>query len=80
MHWKKSSRFSLSERDHMKRSKQNEWRSVQKSSRACDEWEEVVESSMIEQSTFKHVIRRAKSSENRNAVNIEKSCRMSNNS
>ncbi len=80
MHWRRSSRFSLSERDHMKWSKQNERRSVQRSSRVWNEWEEVVESSTTEQSTFKHVTRRARSSENRNAVNIEKSCRMSNNS
>jgi len=32
---------------------------------------------MIEQSTFKHVTRRVKSSENRNAINIERSCRTS---
>ena len=73
-------RFSLSERDYMKWSKQNERRSVWKSSKICNEWEEVVKSSMIEQSTFKHVIRRARSSENRNAVNIKRSCRMLNNS
>ena len=35
---------------------------------------------MIEQSTFEHVTRKAKSSENRNAVNIKKSCRTLNNS
>ncbi len=35
---------------------------------------------MIKQSTFKHVTRKARSSENRNAVNIKKSCRMLNNS
>ncbi len=40
----------------------------------------VVESLMTEQSTFKHVIKRARSSENRNAVSIEISCRMLNNS
>ena len=34
---------------------------------------------MIEQSTFEHVIRKAKSSENRNAMSIERSCRMLNN-
>jgi len=39
-----------------------------------------VESSTTEQSTFKHVTRRARSSKNRNAVNIERSCRTSNNS
>ncbi len=80
MHWRKSSRFSLSERDHMKWSNQNERRSVWRSSRACNEWEEAVESSTTEQSTFKHVTRRARSSEDRNAVNIKKSCRMLNNS
>ncbi len=80
MHWRRSSRFSLSERDHTKWSKQNKQRSVWRSSRACDEWEEVVELLMTEQSTFKHVTRRAKSSENRNAVNIKRSCRMLNNS
>ncbi len=77
MHWRKSSRILLSERDHTKWSKQNEWRSVQ---RSCNEWEKAVKSSMIEQSTFKHVTRRAKSSENKNAVNIKRSCRMLNNS
>ncbi len=80
MHWRRSSRFSLSEQDHTKWSKQNKRRNVQKSSRVCNKWKEVVESLMIEQSTFKHVTRRARSSENRNAVNIKKSCRMSNNS
>ena len=80
MHWRKSSRFSLFEQDHMKWSKQNEWRSVWKSSKACNEWKEVVKSSMTEQSTFKHVIKRAKLSENKSAVNIEKSCRMLSNS
>ena len=80
MHWRRSLRFSLSERDHMKWSKQNERKSVQRSSRACNEWEEAVESLMTEQSTFKHVTRRVRSSENRNAVNIEKLCRMLNNS
>ncbi len=71
MHWRKSSRFLLSEWDHTKWSKQNERRNVWKSSKACNEWEETVESLMIEQSTFKHMTRRARSSENRNAVNIE---------
>ncbi len=80
MHWRKSSRFSLSERDHMKWSKQNEQRSVWKSSKACNEWEEIIKSSMIEQSTFEHVTRKVRSSENRNAVSIEKSCKMLNNS
>ncbi len=80
MHWRKSLRFLLFEWDHMKWSKQNERRSVQRSSRACNEWEKAVESSMIEQSTFKHVIKRARSSENKNAVNIKKSCRTLNNS
>ena len=80
MYWRKSSRFLLFEQDHMKWSKQNEQRSVWRSSRACNEWEKAVKLSMIEQSTFKHMIRRARSSENRNAVNIERSCRMSNNS
>ncbi len=80
MHWRKSSRFSLSEQDHMKWSKQNEQRSVQRSLRVCNEWEEAVKSLIIEQSTFKHVTRRARLSENRNAVNIKKSCRMLNNS
>ena len=80
MHWRRLLRFSLSERDHTKWSKQNEWRSVWRSSRACNKWKEIVKSSMIEQSTFKHVTRRARSSENRNAMNIERSCRMSNNS
>ncbi len=80
MHWRRSSRFSLFERNHMKWSKQNEQRSVWRLSRVCNEWEEAVESSMIEQSTFKHVTRRARSSENRNAMNIKRSCRMSNNS
>ncbi len=80
MHWRKSSRFSLSERDHTKWSKQNKRRSVWKLLRVCNEWKEAVESLMTEQSTFKHVIRRARSSENRNAVNIERSCRTSNNS
>ncbi len=80
MHWRRSLRFSFFERDHMKWSKQNERKSVWKSSRACNEWEEVVESSIIEQSTFKHVTRRTRSSENRNAVNIEKSCKTLNNS
>ncbi len=80
MHWRRSSRFLLSERNHMKWSKQNELRSVQRSSRACNEWKEAVESLMIEQSTFKHVTRRARSSENRNAVNIKRSCRTLNNS
>ncbi len=80
MHWRRLLRFSLSERDHMKWSKQNEWRSVWRSSRACNEWEETVELLMTEQSTFKHVTRRVRSSENRNAVNIEKSCKMLNNS
>ncbi len=36
MHWRRSSRFSLFEWDYMKWSKQNEWRSVQRSSKACD--------------------------------------------
>ncbi len=80
MHWRKSLRFLLSERDYTKWSKQNERRSVWKSSRACNEWEEVVKLLMIEQNTFKHMIRRARLSENRNAVNIEKSCRTLNNS
>ncbi len=80
MHWRKSLRFSFFERDHMKWSKQNERKSVWKSSKACNEWEEAVESSMTEQSTFKHVTRKARSSENRNAVNIERSCRILNNS
>ncbi len=80
MHWRRSLRFSFFERDHMKWSKQNERKSVWKSSRACNEWEKVVESSIIEQSTFKHVTRRTRSSENRNAVNIEKSCKTLNNS
>ncbi len=80
MHWRRSSRFSLFERDHIKWSKQNERRSVQRSSRACNEWEKVVELLMIEQSTFEHVIKRARSSENRNAVNIKRSCRTLNNS
>ncbi len=80
MHWRRSLRFSLFERNHMKWSKQNERKSVQRSSRACNEWEEFIESLMIEQSTFKHVTRRARLSENRNAVNIKRSCRMLNNS
>ena len=80
MHWRKSLRFLLSERDHMKWLKQNERRSVRRLLRACNEWEKTVESSMTEQSTFKHVTRRARSSENRNAVNIERLCRMLNNS
>ncbi len=79
MHWRKSLRFSLFEWNHMKWSKQNERKSVQRSSRACNEWEEVVESLMIEQSTFKHVIRRVKSLKNRDAVNIKRSCKMLNN-
>ncbi len=80
MHWRKSLRFSLSEWNHTKWSKQNERKSVQKLSRACNKWKEAVESSTIKQSTFKHVIKRVRSSENRNAVNIEKSCRTLNNS
>ncbi len=80
MHWRRSLRFSLFKRNYMKWSKQNERRSVQRSSRACNEWEKAVESLMIEQSTFKHVTRRARSSENRNAVNIERSCKTLNNS
>ncbi len=80
MHWRRLSRFSLSEWDHMKWSKQNEQRSVWRLLRACNEWEEAVESLMIKQSTFKHVIKRTKSSENKNAVNIKRSCRTLNNS
>ncbi len=80
MHWRRSSRFSLFKQNHTKWSKQNERRSVWRLSRACNEWEKAVESSMTEQSTFKHVTRRARSSENKNAMNIEKSCRMLNNS
>ncbi len=80
MHWRKLSRFLLFERDHTKWSKQNERRSVQRSSKVCNEWKEVVKLLMTEQSTFKHVIRRARSSENRNAVNIKRSCRTWNNS
>jgi len=34
---------------------------------------------MTEQNTFKHMTRKARSSENRNAVNIERSCRTLNN-
>ncbi len=80
MHWKRSSRFSFFERNYTKWLKQNERRSVWRSLRACNEWKKVVESLIIEQSTFKHVTRRAKSSENRNTVNIERSCRTLNNS
>ncbi len=80
MHWRKSLRFSLSKQVHTKWSKQNERKNVWRSSRACNEWEEAVELLMTEQSTFKHVTRRARSSENRNIVNIEKSCRTLNNS
>ncbi len=80
MHWRRSLRFSLSEQDHTKWSKQNERRSVWRSSRVYNEWKEVVELSTTEQSTFKYVTRRARSSENRNAVNIKKSCRTLNNS
>ncbi len=80
MHWRRSLRFSLSEQDHIKWSKQNEQRNVWRSSKACNEWEETVELLTIEQSTFEHVIKRARSSENRNAVNIKKLCRMLNNS
>ncbi len=80
MHWKRSSRFLLSEQNHTKWSKQNEWRNVWRLSKACNEWKKAVELLMIEQSTFKHVTRKARSSENRNAVNIEKSCKMLNNS
>ncbi len=80
MHWRRLLRFSLFERDYTKWSKQNERRNVWRLSRACDKWEEAVKSSMIEQSTFKHVTRKARSSENRNAVNIKRSCRMLNNS
>ena len=80
MHWRRSLRFLLSKQDHMKWSKQNEQRSVWKSSKACDEWKKTVESLMIKQSTFKHVTKRARSSENRNAVNIKRSGRMLNNS
>ena len=80
MHWRRSLRFSLFKRDYTKWSKQNERRSVWRSSKACNEWKEVIKSSTIEQNTFKHVIRRARSSENRNAVNIKRSCKMLNNS
>ncbi len=79
MHWRKSSRFSLSEWNHMKWLKQNERKSVQRLFRACNKWKKAVELLMIEQSTFKHVTRKARSSENRNAVNIKRSCRMLNN-
>ncbi len=80
MNWRRSSRFSLSERDYMKWSKQNEWRNVWKSLRVCNELKEIIKLLMIKQSTFKHVIRKARLSENRNAVNIKKSCKMLNNS
>ncbi len=80
MHWRRSLRFLLSEWDYMKWSKQNERRSVWKSLKVCNKWEEVVKLLMIEQSTFKHMTRKARSSENKNAVNIKKSCRMLNNS
>ncbi len=80
MHWRKSLRFLLFEWDYTKWSKQNEQRSVQRSSKAFNEWEKTVEFLIIEQSTFKYVTRKAKSSENRNTVNIKKSCRMLNNS
>ncbi len=69
MHWRRLLRFSLFKQDYMKWSKQNERRSVWKSSKACNKWKETVESLMTEQSTFKHITRRARSSENRNAVN-----------
>ncbi len=80
MHWRRLLRFSLFEWDHMKWSKQNERRSVWKSSKVCNEWKKAVKSSTIEQSIFKHVIRKARSSENRNTMNIKKSCRTLNNS
>ncbi len=79
MHWRKSLRFLFFKWNHIKWSKQNERKSVWRSLRVCNEWKEVVELLMIEQSTFKHVTRRARSSENKNAVNIKRSCRMSSN-